>query len=46
MRDHGVNQLQHTLPEGIWMSFDFDDSHPVLVRTVKAYYIFHVAAIY
>lgn len=30
MHDHGVNQLQHTLPEGIWMSFDFDDSHPDL----------------
>lgn len=30
MRDHGVNQLQHTLPKGIWLSFDFDDSHPDL----------------
>ncbi|KAK1367709.1 Alpha-glucosidase 2 [Heracleum sosnowskyi] len=30
MNDHGVHQLQHTLPEGIWSSFDFDDSHPDL----------------
>lgn len=30
MRDHGVNQLQHTLPKGIWLNFDFDDSHPDL----------------
>ncbi|CAK9152089.1 unnamed protein product, partial [Ilex paraguariensis] len=25
-----LDQLQHTLPKGIWMSFDFDDSHPDL----------------
>ncbi|KAK1367710.1 alpha-glucosidase 2 [Heracleum sosnowskyi] len=30
MIDHGVHQLQHTLPKGIWSSFDFDDSHPDL----------------
>ncbi|KAK3029744.1 hypothetical protein RJ639_038021, partial [Escallonia herrerae] len=28
--DQGVDQLEHTLPEGIWLSFDFDDSHPDL----------------
>ncbi|KAM7490938.1 hypothetical protein LguiA_033859 [Lonicera macranthoides] len=28
--DQGVDQLQHTLPKGIWKSFDFDDSHPDL----------------
>nr|XP_043607023.1 alpha-glucosidase 2 [Erigeron canadensis] len=26
----GVHQLKHTLPNGIWMSFDFEDSHPDL----------------
>ncbi|XP_062025931.1 uncharacterized protein LOC133742273 isoform X2 [Rosa rugosa] len=26
----GVDALQCTLPKGIWMSFDFDDSHPDL----------------
>ncbi|KAM7493797.1 hypothetical protein LguiB_028406 [Lonicera macranthoides] len=29
-RDQGVDQLQHTLPKGIWKSFNFDDSHPDL----------------
>ncbi|CAK9179424.1 unnamed protein product [Ilex paraguariensis] len=29
MRDQELHQLQHTLPKGIWMSFDFDDLHPV-----------------
>ncbi|KAI3728016.1 hypothetical protein L6452_16641 [Arctium lappa] len=28
--DLGVHQLQHTLPNGTWMSFDFQDSHPDL----------------
>nr|XP_043606304.1 alpha-glucosidase 2-like [Erigeron canadensis] len=28
--DLGVHQLQHALPDGIWMSFDFEDSHPDL----------------
>lgn len=28
MSDKGVDQLQHVLPKGIWLSFDFDDSHP------------------
>ncbi|KAK3019971.1 hypothetical protein RJ639_003018, partial [Escallonia herrerae] len=28
--DQGVDQLEHTLPKGIWLSFDFDDSHPDL----------------
>lgn len=45
MHDHGVQQLQHTLPEGIWLSFDFDDSHPVPYRTLKAYCVFFVATI-
>lgn len=27
------------------MSFDFDDSHPVSFKTVKAYHVFHVAAL-
>lgn len=30
MTDLGVHQLQHTLPNGTWMSFDFQDSHPDL----------------
>lgn len=25
----GMDTLQCTLPKGIWLSFDFDDSHPV-----------------
>lgn len=25
----GMDSLQCTLPKGIWLSFDFDDSHPV-----------------
>ncbi|KAL1834678.1 uncharacterized protein LOC108215608 isoform X1 [Daucus carota subsp. sativus] len=28
--DQRVHEMQHTLPEGIWLSFDFDDSHPDL----------------
>jgi alpha-glucosidase len=28
--DKGVHQLEHTLPKGIWQSFDFDDTHPDL----------------
>ncbi|XP_057965893.1 uncharacterized protein LOC131156321 isoform X2 [Malania oleifera] len=28
--DQGSDQIQHTLPQGIWLSFDFDDSHPDL----------------
>ncbi|GJT89620.1 heteroglycan glucosidase 1 [Tanacetum coccineum] len=28
--DLGVHQLQHVLPNGTWMSFDFEDSHPDL----------------
>ncbi|XP_059663103.1 uncharacterized protein LOC132308859 isoform X2 [Cornus florida] len=30
IRDQGLDQLQHILPKGIWLSFDFDDSHPDL----------------
>lgn len=30
MSDHGVDQLEHKLPKGIWLSFDFDDSNPDL----------------
>ncbi|KAA8521085.1 hypothetical protein F0562_011762 [Nyssa sinensis] len=30
MRDQGLDQLQQVLPKGIWLSFDFDDSHPDL----------------
>ncbi|KAK1438367.1 hypothetical protein QVD17_04175 [Tagetes erecta] len=26
----GVHQLKHVLPNGTWMSFDFEDSHPDL----------------
>ncbi|CAL5359371.1 unnamed protein product [Camellia sinensis] len=26
--DQGIDQLQLVLPKGIWLSFDFDDSHP------------------
>ncbi|KAF7126946.1 hypothetical protein RHSIM_Rhsim11G0034700 [Rhododendron simsii] len=28
MSDEGIDQLQHVLPKGIWLSFDFGDSHP------------------
>lgn len=28
--DRGSDQLQHVLPKGIWLRFDFDDSHPDL----------------
>ncbi|PWA54167.1 heteroglycan glucosidase 1 [Artemisia annua] len=28
--DLGVHQLQHVLPNGTWMNFDFKDSHPDL----------------
>ncbi|RVW93781.1 Alpha-glucosidase 2 [Vitis vinifera] len=28
--DQGLDELQHKLPKGIWLSFDFDDSHPDL----------------
>ncbi|KAI8530784.1 hypothetical protein RHMOL_Rhmol11G0086100 [Rhododendron molle] len=28
MCDEGIDQLQHVLPKGIWLSFDFGDSHP------------------
>lgn len=27
--DKDVDQLQEKLPKGIWLSFDFEDSHPV-----------------
>ncbi|KAI3768124.1 hypothetical protein L2E82_18556 [Cichorium intybus] len=30
MSDLGVHEIQHTLPNGTWMSFDFKDSHPDL----------------
>ncbi|XP_026424685.1 uncharacterized protein LOC113321019 isoform X2 [Papaver somniferum] len=29
-RDQGSDALPHVLPKGIWLSFDFDDSHPDL----------------
>lgn len=29
MAGQGMDTLQCTLPKGIWLSFDFDDSHPV-----------------
>ncbi|XP_026427782.1 uncharacterized protein LOC113323663 [Papaver somniferum] len=29
-RDQGSDALPHVLPTGIWLSFDFDDSHPDL----------------
>ncbi|XP_057997223.1 uncharacterized protein LOC110646260 isoform X2 [Hevea brasiliensis] len=28
--DQGTDKLQHDLPKGIWLRFDFDDSHPDL----------------
>ncbi|KAF2308919.1 hypothetical protein GH714_024092 [Hevea brasiliensis] len=28
--DQGTDELQHELPKGIWLRFDFDDSHPDL----------------
>ncbi|XP_050232019.1 uncharacterized protein LOC126680835 isoform X2 [Mercurialis annua] len=28
--DQGTDKLQHALPKGIWLRFDFDDSHPDL----------------
>ncbi|CAM8883103.1 unnamed protein product [Rhodiola kirilowii] len=28
--EHGSDQLQHRLPKGIWLGFDFDDLHPDL----------------
>ncbi|KAF5753750.1 putative alpha-glucosidase [Helianthus annuus] len=28
--ERGVHQMQHVLPNGTWMSFDFEDSHPDL----------------
>ncbi|GJT89619.1 alpha-glucosidase 2 [Tanacetum coccineum] len=28
--DLGVHQVKHAMPDGIWMSFDFEDSHPDL----------------
>ncbi|KAG2680519.1 hypothetical protein I3760_11G101900 [Carya illinoinensis] len=30
MRDQGLDKLDCTLPNGTWMRFDFDDSHPDL----------------
>ncbi|KAI3812633.1 hypothetical protein L1987_17344 [Smallanthus sonchifolius] len=30
MSELGVHQLKHALPNGTWMSFDFEDSHPDL----------------
>ncbi|CAI9274853.1 unnamed protein product [Lactuca saligna] len=30
LSDLGVHQIHHTLPNGTWMSFDFQDSHPDL----------------
>ncbi|XP_047328761.1 alpha-glucosidase 2-like [Impatiens glandulifera] len=29
-RDLGIGQVQHVMPKGIWLEFDFDDSHPDL----------------
>ncbi|XP_015575072.1 alpha-glucosidase 2 isoform X1 [Ricinus communis] len=28
--DQGTDRLQHALPKGIWLRFDFEDSHPDL----------------
>lgn len=28
--DQGLDEMQHVLPKGIWLSFDFADSHPDL----------------
>lgn len=28
--DQGIHQIQPQLPKGIWLNFDFDDSHPDL----------------
>lgn len=30
LQDQGTDQMQPSLPKGIWLSFDFDDSHPDL----------------
>ncbi|KAK9669054.1 hypothetical protein RND81_13G106000 [Saponaria officinalis] len=30
LRSHGIDQIPPLLPKGIWLSFDFDDSHPDL----------------
>lgn len=29
MPDQGSHELSHVLPNGIWLRFDFGDSHPV-----------------
>ncbi|KAH9603525.1 hypothetical protein KSS87_019849 [Heliosperma pusillum] len=30
LQNRGIHQTPHLLPKGIWLSFDFDDSHPDL----------------
>lgn len=27
--DRGAHELSHSIPKGIWLPFDFGDSHPV-----------------
>ena len=31
MRGQGLDKLNYTFPKGIWLRFDFDDSHPVSI---------------
>jgi hypothetical protein len=31
MRGQGLDKLDCTFPKGIWLRFDFDDSHPVSI---------------
>lgn len=32
-QDQRLDNMQHKLPKHIWLSFDFEDSHPVLISS-------------
>ena len=40
MPGQGLDKLDCTLPKGIWLRFDFDDSHPVSFTSLLASLLF------
>lgn len=35
-QDEELYEMQHKLPKGIWLSFDFEDSHPVQILEIPS----------
>jgi hypothetical protein len=40
LSDKGAHELSHPIPKGIWLPFDFGDSHPVSLNCENSNLLF------